>query len=339
MRGIILAAGRGSRLNGTANDSPKCLVEVGGMTLVERQIAALERAGIQNITVVVGCQADRVRRACGHRVTYVENAQYAQTNSMYSLWMARPLLYEGFVVLNCDVLFHPALLDDLLSARHDNALLLAYREADQPLFGDEEMKVKVRCGRVTDMSKAMDPAEADGENLGIVKFGAEGAAALVDIMDRLIDAGGVRDWAPRAFAEFAKTSASRDRHRGVALDRDRFPEDYQRAVRDVLPRIESDGPLYPSRLTARHGTAEPTAVPRMPTGAASRSPIAGRARCSPMLHERRDDASPRVRRPIPSDRPSAGHAAPGRRDRRGHRAPERASRPASDPLWVERTRP
>ena len=67
MRGIILAAGKGSRLNGTAGDKPKCLVEAGGITLVERQIRALERAGIDDIAVVVGCQADRVRSACGHR--------------------------------------------------------------------------------------------------------------------------------------------------------------------------------------------------------------------------------------------------------------------------------
>ncbi len=143
---------------------------------------------------------------------------------MYSLWMARPLLFEGFVVLNCDVLFHPVLLDDLLSSRHENALLLAYREADQPAFGDEEMKVKVRCGRVVEMSKTMDPAEADGENLGIVKFGPQGAAALVGIMDRLIAAGGARDWAPRAFAEFAQTHPLHAiGTRGVPLDRDRLP--------------------------------------------------------------------------------------------------------------------
>jgi L-glutamine-phosphate cytidylyltransferase len=246
MRGIILAAGKGARLNGTAKESPKCLVELGGVTLVERQIELLKRAGIRDITVVAGCQADRVRRACGHRVTYVENAQYAQTNSLYSLWLARPLLYEGFVVLNCDVVFHPVLLGDLLTARHDSALLLAYREADQPPFGDEEMKVKVRCGRVVDMSKMMDPAEADGENLGVVKFGPSGAAALVDIMDRLVDRGGVREWAPRAFAEFARTSPLHAiGTRGLPWIEIDFPEDYQRAVRDVLPRIQSDPVRYP----------------------------------------------------------------------------------------------
>src|SRR5918997_4505282 len=154
MRGIILAAGKGSRLNGTAGESPKCLVKAGGLSLVERQIHALRRAGIDEIAVVVGCQAEQVRKACGHGVTYVENVRYAQTNSLYSLWMARPLLFEGFVVLNCDVLFHSALLHDLLASRHENALLLEYCEADQPPLGAEEMKVKVRGGRVQEMSKA-----------------------------------------------------------------------------------------------------------------------------------------------------------------------------------------
>jgi choline kinase len=139
-------------------------------------------------------------------------------------------------------MFHPVLLMDLLTARHEDALLLAYREADQPPFGDEEMKVKVRCGRVVDMSKQMEPADADGENLGIVKFGAEGASVLVEIMDRLIAAGGLRDWAPRAFREFAQV---RPLHaigtRGLPWIEIDFPEDYQRAVRDVLPEIEADG--------------------------------------------------------------------------------------------------
>jgi choline kinase len=240
MRGIILAAGKGSRLNGTAGDSPKCLVKVGGLSLVERQIRALRNAGIDDIAVVVGCQADQVRRACGHGITYVENSKYAQTNSMYSLWMARPLLFEGFVVLNCDVLFHPVLLHDLLSARHEDALLLAYREADQPPFGDEEMKVTVRCGRVREMSKQMPPEEADGENLGIVKFGPEGAGELVTIMDRLVAEGRVRDWAPRAFRDFAQ---GRPLHvigtRGFPWIEIDFPEDYQRAVGEILPQIDA----------------------------------------------------------------------------------------------------
>lgn len=240
MRGIILAAGGGKRLNGIAGDLPKCLVELGGLSLIERQLRVLREAGIDDIAVIVGCEADRVRRVCGNDITYIENVRYAQTNSLYSLWMARPLLSEGFVVLNCDVLFHPALLSDLLSSRHENALLLGYREASQPPYGDEVMKVKVRGGRVMDMSKTMDPAEADGENLGVVKFGAQGAAALVEIMDGLVSQGRLRDWAPRAFAAFAQQHPLHAiGTRGLPWIEIDFPDDYRRAVREVLPLIEN----------------------------------------------------------------------------------------------------
>ena len=114
---------------------------------------------------------------------------------------------------------------DLLSSRHDDALLLAYREADQPPFGDEEMKVKVRRGRVVDMSKTMDPAEADGENLGIVKFGAGGAPPLVEHHGPARRRRRLRDWAPRAFREFAQdaAAASRSARAGFPGSRSTFP--------------------------------------------------------------------------------------------------------------------
>src|SRR5437762_4462664 len=202
MRGVILAAGKGTRLNGTAGDQPKCLVQAGRETLIDRQIRILRGAGIDDIVIVVGCQAHRVRAVC-QGATFVENPRYAETNSLYSLWTARALLLDGFVVLNCDVLFHPALLDDLLATHHDAALLMAYRQPGQLPYSDEEMKVKVRSGRVMDLSKTMDPAEADGENLGIVKFGPASAPRLVAILDQLVAEGSLREWAPRAFREFA----------------------------------------------------------------------------------------------------------------------------------------
>jgi len=239
--GIVLAAGRGARLNGTAGNLPKCLVRLGGMTLVERQIAALRLCGITDIAVVVGCEAERVRRSCGRGVQFVENTRFAQTNSLYSLWLARPLLLDGFVVMNCDVVLHPQLLDDLLTARHEDALLVAYQEDDQSPLGEEEMKVRTRRGRVIDISKAMAAGDADGENVGVVKFGADGAQLLASILDERVAAGGLRDWAPRAFAEFA---GIRRLHaigtRGYPWTEIDFPEDYQRAVSEILPAIEAD---------------------------------------------------------------------------------------------------
>ena len=114
---------------------------------------------------------------CGQRITYIENTRFAQTNSLYSLWLARPLLYDGFVVMNCDVLFHPQMLvgPGDLASRGRAAHRLSGRRRE-PL-GDEEMKIKVRRGRVIDIAKTMPADEADGENVGIVKFGARRRAA------------------------------------------------------------------------------------------------------------------------------------------------------------------
>jgi choline kinase len=239
MKGIILAAGRGARLTGGNNDMPKCLVSLGGETLLSRNVRLLRGAGIDDIAVVIGCAADTVRRTC-QGVQFVENARYAQTNSLYSLWLARPLLGDGFVVMNCDVLAHPQIVADLLTARHEDALLIAYRD-QHTAYGDEEMKVRVRGGRVVDISKTMDPDEADGENLGIVKFGATGARVLVEEMDALVAGGDHKAWVPRAFKAFAER---RPLHavgtRGFPWTEIDFPEDYRRAVEVVLPQIERD---------------------------------------------------------------------------------------------------
>lgn len=245
MKGIILAAGKGSRLNGTIGDKPKCLLRVGGRSLVERQIDNLHRASIDEIAVVVGCQAEAVRRECGHGVVYVENSRFAQTNSLYSLWLARPLLIDGdgFVVMNCDVLFHPQLLIDLVTARHEDALLIAYQENDAEPLGDEEMKITVRRGRVVDIAKTLPSADADGENLGIVKFGQAGARYLARLLDERVASGGLRDWAPRAFADFARMrSLYAIGTRGLPWTEIDFPEDYDRAVHEILPQIEDEEP-------------------------------------------------------------------------------------------------
>ena len=238
MIGLILAAGAGTRLNGGDAILPKCLATFDSTPLIELQMEALRACGIDDIGVVVGFQADRVRRACGPEVRFLENRVYAETNSLYSLWLARPLLENGFVVLNCDVLFHPAMLSDLLSARHADALLVAYPKQGDPPFTDEEMKVCVRRGLVVDMRKDLPPAETDGENVGIVKFSATSAARLITHLDRNVELRGRRDWAPRAFADFAREEPLYAvSTRGLPWIEIDTPEDYRRATSEIYPAI------------------------------------------------------------------------------------------------------
>jgi choline kinase len=239
MRAVILAAGSGTRMNGHTGRAPKALLPVGRESLIQRQLRALRRAGVDEIAVVVGCEAARVRQHCGHGITYVENVRYAETNSLYSLWLARPLLYEGCIVLNCDVLFHPQLLTDLLTSRQECAAVVDYPGPDAPPLGDEEMKVRVRGGRIVEMAKDLPAADADGENVGMVRFGASAAPALVGILDGVVAAGAVREWAPRAFSLFAASHPLWALGtRGFPWIEVDFPDDYQRALDEILPQIE-----------------------------------------------------------------------------------------------------
>jgi choline kinase len=100
MNGIILAAGKGTRLN-RVDLKPKCLFEVGGQTLLERQISALREARIDNVVLVLGFEADRIRRRCPTDTSFVINERFGETSSLYSLSLARDYLTDGFVVLNC----------------------------------------------------------------------------------------------------------------------------------------------------------------------------------------------------------------------------------------------
>jgi choline kinase len=239
MKAVILAAGRGGRLSDVTGALPKCLARIGHATLLEHQIAALRDAGITDITVVAGYRFEDVRRTCGARIGLVHNARFASTNSLYSLWLARDLLADGFVVLNCDVLFHPQLLEDLLTARYEDALLMAAR--GDAAYSDEEMKVRVRAGRVVEIAKTIASADADGENVGIVKFGAEGARVFVEEMNAIIAGGASNVWVPEAFGRFIRR---RPLHvvetRGFPWIEIDFPEDYWRACAHVLPSLETD---------------------------------------------------------------------------------------------------
>jgi len=237
MTGIILAAGRGGRLRDVAGQKPKCLVPLGACTLLERQLRALAACGVDRPVVVTGYRSADVRRVAGSRVTFVHNERFASTNSLYSLWLARHFVADSCVILNGDVLFHPQLLDELLNAGCEDALLMAPRTAP---YTDEEMKVRVKAGCVDEIAK--DLAEADGENVGIVKFGADGARVLVEEANRLIASGETMAWLPAAFAAFARRRplhvvSTRD-YPWIEID---FPEDYWRACREVLPAIDDDG--------------------------------------------------------------------------------------------------
>jgi choline kinase len=102
------------------------------------------------------------------------------------------------------------------------------------------MKVHVRDECVAAIDKALPDALSDGENVGIAKFGGEGAALLLNEATMLIEQGAARDWLPRAFHAFChKRPLHVIETAGLPWIEIDFPADYMRACSEVMPAIQA----------------------------------------------------------------------------------------------------
>ena len=116
---VVLAAGLGSRLGPLTWERPKCLVSVSGVPILERLVVTLDEYGIERLVMVTGYKAEMIRDYLGERfggiaVEYIVSPLFATTNTIYSLWLARGLIDEPFLLVESDVVFDGDLLAPLL---------------------------------------------------------------------------------------------------------------------------------------------------------------------------------------------------------------------------------
>ena len=189
MKGVILAAGVASRLRPLTDSRPKCLLDVGGKTILALTLENLMAAGIRDIVMVTGYREDQIRRFVAEQfpsldVAFVTNEQYATTNNSYSLWLSRPAVGgDGIMLLDSDIVFDRRILGLLLDAREPDCLAMVSGKS----LGDEEIKMKLGPGgRVLRIGKDVRPAEAAGESIGIEKMSAPFMERLYTILDRTI---------------------------------------------------------------------------------------------------------------------------------------------------------
>ena len=116
---LLLAAGTGSRLFPLTQKSPKCLTLVNETSILERLIKSLNQHGFKRLVVVTGHLEDCIRnfletRAGNIKIEYIFSPLYKTTNNIYSLWMARKIINEPFVLIESDLVFDPSLLAGML---------------------------------------------------------------------------------------------------------------------------------------------------------------------------------------------------------------------------------
>lgn len=198
MQALILAAGRGSRLGKTSEDVPKCLLEVGRRPIVEHQLEALAEAGVGPVGMTLGYCADEIKETVGIRAEYILNQRWNVTNSLYSFWLARDWIESSVLILNSDLVFHPQVIERLLSAKGD-AIAYDSTSGNAP----EHMKVQATRGRLVGMSKEMRADHVAGENVGILCLTKETVGALISEAGKLIEADGEKLWLGSAISGIA----------------------------------------------------------------------------------------------------------------------------------------
>ena len=116
---VLLAAGRGSRLQPATHAVPKCLSEVNGVPILAQQVRCLQRWGFERLIMVVGHLDGQVRNFLDRMdarltIDYVVNPRYRTTNNIYSLWLAQEQISDPFLLLECDLFFKEGALANML---------------------------------------------------------------------------------------------------------------------------------------------------------------------------------------------------------------------------------
>ena len=187
---VLLCAGLGSRLLPLTADRPKCLIEVGGRTILEHQLDALAAAGIARATIVGGYRFDRLSAFVAARwpdpaarPALVFNPFYAGSSSIGSVWAARERLSAPFCLLNGDTVYDPAMIADGLRRAGDGVSLFV-EAIDAPEADD--MLVRLSGERVIAVGKGLPPALARNRSLGFVVSRAADGGGYADALVRVI---------------------------------------------------------------------------------------------------------------------------------------------------------
>ncbi len=195
MKAIIIAAGLGSRLEHYTDEKPKCMVDVGGRSILSYQLEAFDKNGVDDIHIVRGYLAERL---VVDGATYHENADYQSNNILLSLFCAQSAMDGPFVSTYSDIVYTPQVVQKALDSPHDIALVvdrqwhLAYEDREDHPPEQAEL-AEVDQDRVLRVGKQVGPDHAAGEFIGLARYSARGARKLREVFEDVRQAHGDED--------------------------------------------------------------------------------------------------------------------------------------------------
>jgi len=189
MKAVILAAGVGSRIKPLTDNCPKSLLKVRDNTILGMMISHIQDCGIDEIIVVIGYLKEQIKDYVKTEfpdlnVSFVTNDKYAETNTGYSLMLAKDLIQDsGFIKFDADVVFDKEILKKLIECKQENCLCI-----DKNIDLDaEEIKVIIdNKNRILKVNKTVNPNDAFGESIGIEKISKETAKLLFEKLELMM---------------------------------------------------------------------------------------------------------------------------------------------------------
>lgn len=182
IKAIILAAGEGTRLRPYTLDRPKCLVEVEGVSLLDRQLAVLGAEGVQNVVMIGGYRAEMLRRP---GIELRLNPRYFETNMVWTLFCAEDELEGDMLLCYGDIVYSREVLHAVLNSKADIAVAIDlewesyWRARNEDPLSDAETLRLADDGQILEIGQKPESIEEiEGQYMGLMKFSANGVELL-----------------------------------------------------------------------------------------------------------------------------------------------------------------
>ena len=190
---IILAAGEGTRLRPYTLDRPKCMVEIDGVSLIDRQLEVLKSEGIDDIVIIGGYKSEMLKR---DDIKLKVNARYFETNMVWTLFSAEEELEGDVIVSYGDIVYSKNILKALMQSKADIAVTIDkkwegyWRERNEnPLDDAETLKLR-KDGTISEIGqKPSSLEEIEGQYMGLMKFSSKGVRQIKSAFHSAIESG------------------------------------------------------------------------------------------------------------------------------------------------------
>jgi HAD superfamily hydrolase (TIGR01450 family) len=187
MKAVILAAGIGSRLRPITDKKPKTLIEVNGKAMLGYILDALQDSSIKEIGVCTGYRESLIKEYCCSNYpqlsfSFFSNCEYAVTNNMYSLYLAKEFLDDDFLLMNADLVFSKSIIERLMMTTGTIV------PVDVGLYDEESMKVTLNDrGFISGISKKISRESCYGSSIDIYRISARHIITILEAMHQIID--------------------------------------------------------------------------------------------------------------------------------------------------------